>query len=160
MTLTSPAFKHNAALPLAHTGYGDFTSPPLVWSGAPKGTREFALIVEDADAPIEQFKSHWVLYDIPAGTTQLPATPVDRAGRTQPPPVKGATQGLNAMKWIGYLPPRPFADSGVHHYTFTLYALDTDLPLEPGLDRVKLLAAIKGHILAQAKLQAVFERKE
>lgn len=52
MRLESPAFTHNQPLPLAFTGYGDFKSPPRAWSGAPKGTREFALIVDDPDVPL------------------------------------------------------------------------------------------------------------
>jgi Raf kinase inhibitor-like YbhB/YbcL family protein len=160
MTLRSPAFKHNGPLPVTYTGYGDFTSPPLAWSGAPKGTREFVLTVEDPDVPLERFSVHWLLYDIPATVTTLPETAADRSTRDHPSPLKGASQGLNALKRIGYLPPRPFAGSGAHHYTFTLFAIDVDLTLPEGATKEQLLGAIKGHILAEAKLVAVFEHKE
>jgi Raf kinase inhibitor-like YbhB/YbcL family protein len=160
MTLTSPAFKHNAPLPLAFTGYGDFKSPPLAWRGAPTGTREFVLTLEDADVPLERFSVHWLLWDIPATATALPEAPPDKANRDHPSPIKGAVRGSNAMKRIGYLPPRPFAASGVHHYNFTLYAIDFDLTLPEGASKEQLLAAIKGHVLAEAKLTAVFERNE
>jgi len=160
MTLRSPAFKHNAPLPLAYTGYGDFKSPPLSWSGAPKGTRQFVLTVEDPDVPLERFSVHWLLYNIPATVTRLPEGLPGKAAKTHPSPVKGALQGLNAMKWMGYLPPRPFAASGEHHYTFTLFAIDTEITLADGASKEQLLTAIKGHVLAEAKLVAVFGRKE
>jgi Raf kinase inhibitor-like YbhB/YbcL family protein len=160
MALSSTAFKHNAPLPTAFTGYGDYTSPPLAWSGAPKGTREFVLMLEDLDVPMARFATHWVLYNIPATATSLPSKAVDRANRVHPSPIAGASQGLNAMKSLGYLPPRPFAGSGEHHYVFTLYAVDTDLALADGASKDEVLAAMKGHVLAEAKLAAVFERKE
>jgi Raf kinase inhibitor-like YbhB/YbcL family protein len=160
LTLTSPAFKDSAPLPLTYTGYGDFKSPPLAWSGAPKGTREFVLVVEDADVPMARFAVHWVLYDIPSTVSSLPSTTVDRASRTHPTPVKGASQGANAMKSTGYLPPRPFAGSGLHHYVFTLYAVDFDLTLPEGATKDQVLSAIKGHVVGEAKLVALFEPKE
>jgi Raf kinase inhibitor-like YbhB/YbcL family protein len=160
MTLTSPAFKDNAPLPPEFTGYGDYTSPPLSWRGAPKGTREFVLLVEDLDVPLARFSVHWLLYNIPATVTSLSPVVVDRANKTHPSPVKGASQGLNAMKWLGYLPPRPFAGSGLHHYSFTLFALDSDLALADGASKEQVLEAMKGHVIAEAKLVAVYERKE
>jgi Raf kinase inhibitor-like YbhB/YbcL family protein len=160
MTLTSPAFKDHAPLPEAFTGYGDFTSPPLAWRGAPTGTRGFVLLVEDLDAALASFSVHWLLYNIPATAVSMPSTPVDRTNKTQPSPVKGASQGRNAMKWLGYLPPRPFAGSGAHRYSFTLYAIAGDLALADGASKAQVLAAMKGRILAEAKLVAVYERKE
>jgi Raf kinase inhibitor-like YbhB/YbcL family protein len=160
MKLNSPAFRHDATLPLAFTGYGDFKSPPLAWSGAPKGTREFVLTLEDPDVPLERFSVHWLLWDIPATATSLPEMPPIKEARDHPAPIKGATRGSNAMKWIGYLPPRPFAGTGLHHYNFTLFAIDFDLTLPEGASKAQLLEAIKGHVLAEAKLTAVFEHKE
>jgi len=159
MTLHSPAFKHDGPLPLAYTGYGDFTSPPLSWSGAPKGTREFVLTLENTDAPLERYSVHWLLYGIPATVTSLPATPKGTP-KDHPAPIQAARRGLNAMKWLGYLPPRPFANSGLQHFVFTLYAIDSTLTLPDGATGEQLLAAIKGHVLAEAKLIATFERRE
>jgi len=157
MALTSPAFKNNAPLPLTYTGYGDFKSPPLAWSGAPKATREFVLTVEDPDVPMARFSVHWVLYDIPVTASSLPSITVDRETRTHPSPIKGASQGLNALKTRGYLPPRPFAGSGLHHYVFTLYALDIDLTLADGATKDEVVAAMKGHVIAETKLVALFD---
>lgn len=159
MTLRSSAFTNNGPLPVAYTAYGDFKSPPLAWSHAPKGTREFVLTVENSDAPLERFSTHWLLYGIPAGVNSLPETPRG-AARDREAPIKGARQGTNAMKGRGYLPPRPFANSGAQHFTFTLSAVDVTLALPDGATKEQVLAAIKGHVLAQATLVAVFERKE
>jgi Raf kinase inhibitor-like YbhB/YbcL family protein len=157
MVLSSPAFNDNAPLPRTYTGYGDFKSPPLAWSGAPKGTREFVLTVEDADVPLARFSVHWVLYNIPATASALPSITVDRQTRTHPSPIQGAFQGLNALKTPGYLPPRPFAGSGLHHYVFTLHALNIDLMLPDGATRDAVVAAIKGHVIAEAKLVATLD---
>ncbi len=160
LTLSSPAFANNGPLPVEYTGYGAFTSPPLAWTGAPKGTRQFVLIVEDTDAPLASLSVHWLIYNIPATAASLPATPPNKAAKTHPAPIAGARLGRNAMKWLGYLPPRPFAATGVHHYRFTLYAVGTELTLAEGATRADVLAAVNGHVLAEATLVAVFERKE
>jgi hypothetical protein len=160
MVLQSAAFKHNGTLPRAYTGYGDFKSPPLSWSGVPTATRGFALVVEDADVPLERFSVHWLLYNIPATVTRFGEMPPTKASSEHPSPVKGAAQGVNALKRVGWLPPRPFAGTGVHHYTFTLYALDAELDLPAGATKAQLFAALKGHVIAEAKLVAEFEHKE
>jgi Raf kinase inhibitor-like YbhB/YbcL family protein len=157
MVLTSPAFKNEAPLPRTYTGYGDFKSPPLAWSAAPKATREFVLTVEDPDVPLARFSVHWLLYNIPATASSVPSITVDRETRTHPPPIQGASQGLNALKTRGYLPPRPFAGSGLHHYVFTLYALDIDLMLADGATKDEVLSAMKGHVIAEAKLVALLD---
>jgi phosphatidylethanolamine-binding protein (PEBP) family uncharacterized protein len=96
-TLTRPAFKHNGPLPVEFTGYGAFKSPPLEWSGAPPGTKQFALIVENPDVPVARVSLHWLLYRIPATVTRLPETarPAD-VKIARPAPVKGAAQGTKS----------------------------------------------------------------
>jgi len=157
MVLSSPAFKNDAPLPRTYTGYGDFKSPPLAWSGAPTATREFVLMVEDPDVPLARFSVHWVLYNIPATASSAPSITVNRETRTHPSPIAGASQGLNALKTPGYLPPRPFAGSGLHHYVFTLYALDVDLSLHDGATKEDVVSAMKGHVIAEAKLVALVD---
>src|SRR6476619_5097039 len=77
LTLRSSAFAANASIPPEYTCDGANHSPPLEWSGAPPGTRSFALIVDDPDAPDPKAPKmtwvHWVLYDIPATASSLPA---------------------------------------------------------------------------------------
>ncbi len=129
-------------------------SPPLEWSGAPAGTRSFALIVDDPDAPDPKAPKttwvHWVLYDIPAGATGLPAG-VD--SKSLPP---GTREGLNDWKRTGYGGPCP--PVGRHRYFHKLYALDTVLGDLGRPTKAKLEAAMKGHVLAQAELVGRYQR--
>ena len=71
LTVTSSAFEPGKQIPRKFTGEGDDISPSLSWTGAPAGTKEFALICDDPDAPTPQPWVHWVLYDIPADRTSL-----------------------------------------------------------------------------------------
>ena len=161
ITVTSPTLKANETVPVDHTADGRNVSPALNWSGAPAGTRQFALIYDDPDVafgtPPQTFV-HWVVYKIPGTAKGLPAElPMD-AVLTAPPEIAGAIQGLSGFKRTGYRGPAPPAGKP-HHYTWTVYALDAELPLEPGLNRTQLLEAMKGHIIGQGSLVAIYERK-
>jgi Raf kinase inhibitor-like YbhB/YbcL family protein len=155
MTLTSTTFEPNQPIPRRHTGDGRDASPPLAWSGAPKGTQQYALIVDDPDAPRPQPWVHWVLYAIGPNCTHLPEG-IPPAQRVSEPP--GLIQGVNSWDKIGYGGPAPPPGHGVHHYHFKLYALDTALKLAPGLTKEDLLKAIDGHILAEAELIGTYSR--
>jgi Raf kinase inhibitor-like YbhB/YbcL family protein len=148
--LSSPAFPPNGAIPEAHTCDGPDTAPLLEWSGAPDGTKSFALIVDDPDAPDPKAPKmtyvHWVLYDIPPSVTSLGDGPA----------TAGARDGLNDWKRRGYNGPCP--PIGRHRYFFKLYALDTLLgdlgsPTKPDVE-----AGMRGHVLAQAELMGTYER--
>jgi Raf kinase inhibitor-like YbhB/YbcL family protein len=154
-TIESGAFEHTQPIPRKHTGDGNNVSPPLQWSGAPSGTQELAVIVDDPDAPRPQPWVHWVLYKIPATTTSLPegVPPSQRL-----PDPAGSLQGRNSWGKIGYGGPEPPRGHGTHHYHFKLYALDTKLDLEPGAEKEELLEAMDGHILAQGELIGMYER--
>lgn len=161
LTVTSPTLKANETVPVDHTADGRNVSPALMWSGAPANTKQFALIYDDPDVrfgnPPASFV-HWVVYKIPATATGLPAElPMD-AVLTAPPEIAGTIQGLSGFKRTGYRGPAP-PPGKPHHYTWTIYALDAALPLEPGLNRTQLLEAIKGHIIGQGSLVAIYERK-
>lgn len=153
--LRSTAFDAQARVPQRHTGDGADLSPPLAWTSAPAGTRELALIVDDPDAPTPEPWVHWLLYKIPANTTTLDEGIPTTRTLTQP---TGAMQGQNSWRTVGYRGPAPPPGHGTHHYHFTLYALDTSLAVEPGLDKKQLLAAMKGHILAQTDLTGTYSR--
>jgi Raf kinase inhibitor-like YbhB/YbcL family protein len=154
LTLTSPAFPPGGAIPGEHTCDGADRSPPLEWSGAPEGTRSFALIVDDPDAPDPKAPKmtwvHWVLYDIPATASDLPA---GTRAKDLPP---GTREGTNSWKRTGYGGPCP--PIGRHRYFHKLYAMDTllgDLG-RPTADQ--LSAAMKPHLLASAELVGTYER--
>src|SRR5438067_556342 len=90
-SVTSTAFKEGAGIPVKHTCDGADVSPPLAWSGAPAGVGAFALIADDPDAPAGTWV-HWVLYDLPGMTSQLP----ENVAKTETPAgLGGATQGKN-----------------------------------------------------------------
>jgi Raf kinase inhibitor-like YbhB/YbcL family protein len=158
LTVTSPTLKANETIPKDHTADGRNLSPALLWSGAPAATRQFAVILDDPDAQFGgQNFVHWVVYKIPGTAKGLPAElPMD-ATLSAPAEVAGVIQGLSGFRRAGYRGPAP-PPGKPHHYTFTVYALDADLPLAEGLTKADLLKAMDGHILAQGSLVAIYER--
>jgi len=153
-TLTSPAFKHGERIPKGHTGEGADTSPPLEWTDPPAGTKTYALICDDPDAPVGTW-DHWVIWNLPGRLRALPeGVPRGETVAT----LDGAAQGKNGWGTIGYRGPLPPPGHGNHHYHFRLYALDTTLDLAPGADKKALLKAMEGHILATAELVGLYSR--
>src|SRR5438128_5938756 len=120
LTLTSKQFQQGGAIPAAHTCEGKDSAPALAWSGAPGGTRTFALIVDDPDAPDPKAPKrtwvHWVAYDLPASASGIPE------GGKLP---QGAREGKNDWGKTGYGGPCP--PIGRHRYFFKLYALGAQL---------------------------------
>jgi hypothetical protein len=153
--LKSKAFEHNGAIPKQYTGEGADRSPSLEWSGLPDGTKELALIVDDPDAPTPQPWVHWVVYGIAPAANGLPeGVPATKT----PDKPAGAVQGRNSFGKIGYGGPYPPKGHGVHHYHFRIYALNAALSLEPGIEKSALLAAMKGHVLAEGELVGTYRR--
>jgi len=158
LTVTSATVKAGETMPRDHTADGKNLSPALMWSAAPATTRQFAMIMDDPDAQFGgQNFVHWVVYKIPAKANGLPADlPMD-ATLTAPPEIAGSIQGMSGFRRAGYRGPAP-PPGKPHHYTFTVYALDAELPLAEGLTKADLLKAMDGHIVAQGALVAVYER--
>ncbi len=152
MKLTSPSFENQQPIPAKHTCEGADASPALKWEGAPSGTKSFALICDDLDAPGAVWV-HWVIYNIPATTTELPE------GVAKSDTVAGAMQGVNSFGKVGYGGPCPPRGHGKHRYFFTLYALKSQLDLKPRATTKGLGAVMMGQILAQAELVGTYERK-
>jgi Raf kinase inhibitor-like YbhB/YbcL family protein len=150
--LESAAFRDGEPIPKAQARDGGDASPPLSWSGAPAGTRAFALICDDPDAPRGTWV-HWVLFDLPATRTELPAG-VAKGER----PAPGGVQGRNDFGDVGWGGPAPPRGHGVHHYEFRLSALDATLGLPAGATKAQVEAAMRGHVLAQAKLTGTYRR--
>ena len=145
MQLTSSAFQQNQPIPTAYTCDGVNHHPPLTISQVPAETQSLALVVEDPDAPTKTF-THWLLYDLPPSTRQIPEQEV---------PLKG-TDGVNDFGVLEYRGPCP--PSGTHHYVFRLFALDTELGLAEGALKEDVLAKMEGHILARAELIGTYRR--
>ncbi len=154
MQLTSTAFDPDSTIPRRYTGDGDDVSPPLAWSGAPQAA-QFALICDDPDAPTAEPFVHWVIYGIPGQSNALPQAVATNKQLDQP---AGALQGINSFSTIGYRGPAPPRGHGLHHYHFKLYALDQALDLPGGADKKKLLAAMRGHIVAESELVGTYQR--
>jgi Raf kinase inhibitor-like YbhB/YbcL family protein len=150
LMVTSQAFKSGEPIPSKYACDGEDVSPPVGWSGSPEKTRSYAVIVDDVDAPMGLF-THWVIFNIPGAESSLQEG-VPTVG-TLP---NGATQGRNDFGKIGYAGPCP--PSGTHRYVFHLYALDALLSLQAGATRHDVLEAMKGHILAEAELTALYSR--
>ena len=150
-TLSSSAFKAGAEIPKQFSCEGADQSPPLSWSGAPEGTKSFALIADDPDAPVGTWV-HWVLYDLPGDTTEL------RQGlRTDETLPNGAKHGVNDFRKTGYGGPCP-PPGKPHRYFFKLYALDASINLNPRATKADVLRAIEGHVLGQAELMGTYRR--
>jgi Raf kinase inhibitor-like YbhB/YbcL family protein len=150
-TLSSAAFKPGGAIPTSHTCDGADRSPTLSWNGAPAGTKGFALIMDDPDAPVGTWV-HWVLYEIPASATDLPqGVPADDTLAS------GAKQGINDFRKTGYGGPCP-PPGKAHRYFFKLYALDAPTSLKARATKAEVLRAIEGHVLAEAELMGTYKR--
>lgn len=154
LRLTSPSFDDHGEIPSAHTCEGPNRSPALAWSGAAPGTRSFALIVDDPDAPDPSAPQmtwvHWVLWDLPADGTGLP----EAIGSHLP---SGTHEGLNDWKrpgWGGPCPP-----VGRHRYFFKLYALDTLLGPLKNANKAAVEHAMQGHVLARAELVGTYQKQ-
>ena len=155
LSLTSPAFTANGEIPKEYTCEGGDHSPELSWSGAPQGTKSFALIEDDPDAPDPKAPKttwvHWVLYDIPASVTALPKD----AAKHLP---TGTREGLNDWKRAGYGGPCP--PVGRHRYFHKLYALDTTLGDLKQPNKAALEQAMQGHVLGKAELVGTYQKGE
>ena len=143
MKLISNAFEHEGNIPSKFTCQGDDINPDLHWAGIPKGTKSFALIVDDPDAPMGTWV-HWLVSNIPYDARHISENSV--------PP--GAVQVKNDFRkenWGGPCPP-----SGTHRYFFKLYALDTS-SLKAN-NKKSFYSKVKKHALAEAVLMGRYRK--
>ncbi len=150
MQIASSAFEPLGRIPKKHTGEGADVSPALSWTNVPSGTKAFALVCHDPDAPLVTPLgygfTHWVLYNIPATVTKLAEAE------------QSYTSGANSFGKRGYGGPLPPEGHGVHHYYFWLLALDSDERLAAGLSMQELFAAIEPHVLGMNRLIGTYSR--
>jgi Raf kinase inhibitor-like YbhB/YbcL family protein len=144
--LSSTAFASEETIPPAYACHGADVSPALEWTEPPAGTQSFALIMDDPDAVqvVGFVWDHWLLFNLPAETRKLPGE-IPPDGELP----DGSRHGMNSFPRLGYDGPCP-PGGRTHRYIFTLYALDTLLDLDVGVKKADLLAAMEGHILAEA----------
>jgi len=135
-----------------HACTGRNISPHLEWESVPPGTKSFVLICDDPDAPTGTWV-HWVVFNIPADVREL-----KRAVPASAVLEDGTKQGLNDFQGIGYGGPCP-PPGRVHHYIFTLYALDKALALPAGrAHKREVVAALQSHVLGKASLTGTYKR--
>lgn len=149
--LISAAFDEGAYIPAKYSGEGKDVSPPLKWTDPPTGTKTFALIMDDPDAPMGTWV-HWVAWNIGPDVRELPeAVPTSKTLDT------GVRQGTTNFKTTGYGGPMPPRGSD-HRYYFKLYALDSAIDLAPGASKADLVKAMNGHVLEEAQLMGRYKR--
>src|SRR5690625_2868797 len=150
MQLESPAFQAHGAIPAQHTGEGADTSPALSWRDAPEGTKGYAIICHDPEAPLGQQGRygfvHSLLYNLPASTTDLAEA------------AREGTSGKNDVGKLGYAGPMPPEGHGVHHYYFWVLALDKPTDLPEGLGLQELLKQLEPHLLGMNRLIGTYQR--
>lgn len=149
--LKSNAFQAQGNIPSRFTCEGQNISPELSWSGAPEGTKTFALVLHDPDAPHPGGYTHWVAFNIPATVNHVPENAPKNTDF-----LGGGVQGKNDAGKNGYTGPCP--PSGTHRYYFHLYAVDGHLELSPGADKRALEKALKGHVLGQTELMGRYKK--
>lgn len=129
---------------------GKNLSPALAWSGAPAGTKSFAVQVYDPDAPTGSGFWHWTIFDIPA---QVKSLPRGVSG------VKGATQIRNDYGTTGYGGPCPPQGDKQHHYHFIVFAVDREtLGVKPDASPAYVGFNLHFHALAKTELVAIYGR--
>lgn len=139
MTVSSTAFVGNV-LPQRYTCRGvKITSPPLTWAGAPAGTKSFALVVDDASAPITPY-IYWIVFDISQATSSIPQGQIP----------SGAREAMGSSGVASYDPPCPSGRS--HSYRFTVYALNTTLDLPAGTSLSKVTQEIAAATIGRGRL--------
>jgi Raf kinase inhibitor-like YbhB/YbcL family protein len=149
--ITTSAFAQGQPIPNTYACDGPDLSVPLTWTDPPPGTKSFALIADDPDAPMGTWV-HWVLYDLPTEARRLP----EGVSKKETLP-DGSKQGLNDFGRIGYGGPCP-PPGKPHRYFFKLYALDKKIGLPPRAIKPQVMDATKNHVLGEAQLMGTYKR--
>ena len=150
LRVTSSSFVDGGMIPPGFTCDGANQSPDLQIAAPPAGTRSFAIVANDPDAPTAFI--HWLAYNLPAATRVVPAgasTPSVRLAH--------ALEGINGFGHVGYGGPCP-PQGGAHHYVFRVFALDANLALPAGATAEQVNGAMQGHVLAQGQITGLYAR--
>jgi Raf kinase inhibitor-like YbhB/YbcL family protein len=159
LAVTSRDLTNGARMPRAqvYDGFGcngKNISPELIWSGAPRGTKSFAVMAFDPDAPTGSGWWHWVVYDIPSGVTSL-RTGASRHSKL----LKGALEGINDYGVVGYGGAAAPPGTGLHHYRFTVYALSvTHLPTKRSATSAMIGFYVHQNELAHGSIEVTYSR--
>lgn len=148
MKVTSPAFAANSAIPLKYSCEGQNINPEIDISGVPAAAKSLAFVLHDPDAPVQGGFTHWVMFNIDPKTVKI--------GEHSVP--KGAVQGSNGAGQQAYTGPCP--PSGMHHYHFIVYALNSTLTLDKSATKGTLEQAMIGHVLDDAELIGTYQKQK
>ncbi|MBU2103210.1 MAG: YbhB/YbcL family Raf kinase inhibitor-like protein [Candidatus Omnitrophica bacterium] len=152
LEVASTSFSQAGKIADRYTCSGANVSPQLSWKDVPAGTKSFVIICEDTDAPMSAWV-HWIIFNIPAATRDLPAGASPGNGFSD-----GTLEGVNDFGGNGYGGPCPPPGKS-HRYVFHVYALDTKLTAYTGvLTKDDLHQAMRGHLLGQASTSGTYER--
>jgi len=161
LTVTSKTFKHGETLPhpTLFDGFGvggGNRSPHLAWNGAPEGTKSYAIVLHDPDAPTGTGFFHWIVFNIPADVTELSEGAGSAEGSGLP---SGAAHGHTDFGATGYGGPAPPPGHGPHRYNFHVYALDIPR-LDAGATTTAALLRFMmlGHVVGEGLLTGIYER--
>jgi len=143
LSVSSPAFQHGEAIPQKYSCEGESINPPLSIQGYPEETQSLSIIVEDPDAPNGPF-IHWVCFNI---------DPTNHIPEGQQP----GMSGHNGAGKTGYRGPCP--PSGTHHYFFKVYALNTRLDVQEGIDATALKNAMDRHKVGFGELMGTYQKQ-
>lgn len=142
LKISSPAFENNSYIPSKFSCEGENVNPEIYIGNLPEDTQSIALIMDDPDAPNGTY-DHWLMWNIP---------PIEKIEENSAPGVQGVNSAFK-QKYIGPCPP-----SGVHHYHFKVFALDSHINLPRGTNKDALIRAMEGHIRAYGKLIGLYKR--
>lgn len=158
LQLTSNSLQKNGVISAQCTCDSGNSSPQLAWSGVPKGTKSLVMVMDDPDATYGELGAfvHWILFNIPVTVTELPRGVVkSELAKT------GIKQGTNTFRAIAYGGPCP-PQASTHHYRFSLYALNTYLPLKEGATLVDINTAMhevnNDHVIEKVELIGLYSR--
>jgi Raf kinase inhibitor-like YbhB/YbcL family protein len=149
LTVSSSSFADGGRIPTTYTCQGGNVSPALTIAAVPTDTKSIAIIADDLDAPVGFV--HWVVFNVPPEMLEIP----EGAGST-PGHLPRALQGKNDFDRVGYAAPCP--PLGEHRYIFRMYALGTVLDLPQGATKPQVVAAAKGHVLAEGQIVGLYRR--
>jgi Raf kinase inhibitor-like YbhB/YbcL family protein len=144
LTVSTAAFKNGENIPSKYTCEGSNETPAFTVTGIPEGSKSIVFLMDDPDAPGGNF-DHWVLFNIPVTGTEIT---IDHS--------TSGTHGANGKgenKYTGPCPP-----TGIHHYHFKVYSLDTTLNLKDGAKKKEVEEAMRDHILSKVEMTGLYEK--
>jgi len=134
---------------------GENTSPQLSWSGAPDGTKAFAVFAYDPDAPTGSGWWHWQIVNIDKNVNTLVVGAGDAKSKIAP---TGSVQIKNDYGFAGFGGACPPEGHGVHRYQFTVYALSKKLSLPEDASGALTGYMVKANSLASSTIEALYKR--